>query len=75
MTLYSTGFTYVRFFAKITDKDIWQGIFHGVILLNLLIIFQTSKFISIALTPREASAAKYPKAFEVVLLNATGGAK
>ncbi|PFX17387.1 G-protein coupled receptor 98 [Stylophora pistillata] len=36
---------------------------------------ETSQLITIALTPREASPTKYPKAFEVVLLNATGGAK
>ena len=46
-------------------------------LINLLLSleFQVSKFISITLTPKSASATKYPKAFEVVLLNVTGGAK
>ncbi|XP_015763361.1 PREDICTED: G-protein coupled receptor 98-like [Acropora digitifera] len=36
---------------------------------------ETSKLISISLTPNEASATPYPKAFEIVLLNATSGAK
>lgn len=46
-------------------------------LINLLLSleFQVSKFISVTLTPKSASATKYPKAFEVVLLNVTGGAK
>ncbi|XP_068693739.1 adhesion G-protein coupled receptor V1-like isoform X3 [Montipora foliosa] len=36
---------------------------------------ETSKLISIPLTRLEASATNYPKAFEIVLLNATSGAK